>query len=145
MTQQPDDTPKVISGSDQAANEAVPVKDRTASGGQAPPTATRPQDRRDQPPGDQNLEERQEASEPERGEDLSARAAELEEELAQVRNRARDADTVRVRVEGSHSGLIHNGVYVGTEWTEVPAHVVPDMMEGAANSGVTLTQEETES
>ena len=144
MTQQPDAAPKVIAGSDQAANEAVPVKDRTVSGGQAPPTATRPQDARDQPPGDQNLEQRQEASEG-GDEDLSSRAAELEAELASVRNKARGGDTVRLRVEGDHSGLIHNGLYVGTEWTDVPAHVVPDLMEGAANSGVTLTQEETES
>lgn len=78
-------------------------------------------------------------------EDLSAQAARLEDQLAEVRAKAAAQDTVRVRVEGPHSGLIHNGLYVGTEWTEVPVHALPAMMEGAANAGVTLTQEETES
>jgi hypothetical protein len=50
--------------------------------------------------------------------------------------------TVRLRVEGPHSGIIHNGVWVGTDWTEVPAHAVPAIMEGAVNSGVSLVQEE---
>jgi hypothetical protein len=121
MTQQPDATPKVVAGSDQAAAEAPP------------------------PPSKQPNNPAHSAQPERKDEDLSSRAAELEAELAQVRSQARDTDTVRVRVEGEHSGLIHNGVYVGTEWTDVPAHVVPDMMEGAANSGVTLTQEETES
>lgn len=79
--------------------------------------------------------------------DPSTRAAELEAELAAVRREAAGGATVRVRVDpdSPHSGMVHNGLYIGEEWTEVPAHVVPDMMEGAANAGVTLTQEETES
>ena len=125
MTQQPDATPKVVAGSDQAAAEAPP-----------PPSKQ---------PNNPARSAQTDAQSESKDEDLSSRAAELEAELAEVRSKARDTDTVRVRVEGEHSGLIHNGVYVGTEWTEVPAHVVPDMMEGAANSGVTLTQEETES
>lgn len=141
MTQQPDATPKVVAGSDQTANEAVPPKDRTTSG--APATAARPPDAPVQP-GDQKLADRQEAQEGD-GEDYSGKAAELEAELAKVRSKARGGDMVRVRVEGEHAGIIHNGVWVGNDWTEVPAHVVPDMMEGAANSGVVLTQEETES
>lgn len=138
-----DPTPKVISGSDQAASEAVPQAQRTPSAGQAPPSAARPPQAPAQP-GDQ-LAERQAASQPERGEDLSARAAELEAELAQVRSKAAGAATVRLKVEEPHAGIVHNGLWVGTDWTEVPAHVVPDLMEGAANSGVTVTQEETES
>lgn len=119
MTQQPDATPKVIAGSDQAANEARPA-----------------------PAAQQNTPAR---SDPPPKEDLSAKAADLEQQLAEVRSKASGSDTVRVKVEDPHSGLILNGLYVGTDWTDVPVHVVPDLMEGAANSGVTLTQEETES
>lgn len=119
MTQQPDAPPRVIAGSDQAAAGAAPPPSRqdTPARAAAPPPA----------------------------EDLSARAADLEAELAKVRSKASGVETVRLRVEEPHSGLVHNGLYVGSDWTEVPAHVVPDIMEGAANSGVTLIQEETES
>jgi hypothetical protein len=74
-------------------------------------------------------------------EDLSARAARLEKELASVRAQSA-GDTVRLKVEGEHSALIHNGIYVGTDWTEVPAHAAPAIMEGAADSGVSVVQEE---
>lgn len=126
--------PRIISGSDQAANEAVPQEQRTASAGQAPPP----------PPPGQALGQRQEAGQPE---DLSARAADLERQLAEVRTRASGAGTVRLRVDpdGPHSHIVFNGMTVSQDWTEVPEHVVPEIMEGAANSGVTLTQEETES
>ena len=121
----PDATPKVISGSDQAANEAVAARQRTPSAGQDPPAGP---------------------AQPAHGPaDLSAEAAELEQRLAEVRAKASGQDTVRVKVEEPHSGLIHNGLYVGTDWTDVPVHALPAMMEGAANAGVTLTQEETES
>lgn len=122
MTQQPDATPKVIAGSDQAAAEADPATSKQKN------TPAR-------------------AAAKGKEQDPSARAAELEAELAEVRARAAGGATVRLRVDpdGPHSALVHNGVYVGEDWTEVPAHVVPDLMEGAANSGVTLTQEETES
>ncbi len=59
-------------------------------------------------------------------------------ELPEVSGQA----TVRLKVEGPHSGIIHNGVWIGTDWTEVPAHAVPAIMEGAVNSGVSLVQEE---
>jgi hypothetical protein len=75
-------------------------------------------------------------------EDLSAKAARLEEELASVRAQSHEGETVRLKVEGPHSAVIHNGIYVGEEWTEVPAHAAPAIMEGAADSGVTLIQEE---
>lgn len=122
MTQQPDATPKVIAGSDQAAAEAEPA-----------------------PSKQKNTPAR--AAAKGKDKDPSTRAAELEAELAEVRREATEGGTVRLRVdpESPHSAMVFNGVYVGEEWTEVPAHVVPDLMEGAANSGVTLTQEETES
>lgn len=126
MTQQPDATPKVVAGSDQAASEARPAP---ASQQNTPARAAQP-----------------DAPQESKGEDLSAKAADLERQLAEVRARAAgERDTVRVKVEEPHAGIIHNGIWVGNDWTEVPSHVVPDMMEGAANSGVVLTQEETES
>lgn len=125
MTQQPDATPKVVAGSDQAAAEASPAPSKQAN---SPARAAKAE------------------KEPEREPDYSTRAAELEEELAAVRAKAAGGATVRLRVDpdSPHSGMVHNGLYIGEDWTEVPAHVVPDMMEGAANAGVTLTQEETE-
>lgn len=120
----PDSTPKVISGSDQAANEAVRPADRTPSGGQAPPAPVTPPDPRSA------------------DHDLSTKAADLERQLAEVRAQAAGDTTVRVKVESPHSGFTHNGLYVGEDFTAVPAHAVPAMMEAASDSGVTLTQEE---
>ena len=126
MSQQPDATPKVIAGSDQAADEAAPAPSRQRNS----PARAAGQDK-----------------EPRKEPDLSARAAELEAELADVRARAAGEDTVRLRVDpdSPHSGMVFNGIVVSEEWTEVPSHIVPDMMEGAANAGVVLTQDETES
>jgi hypothetical protein len=125
--------PPVISGSDQAANEAVPPDQRTPTAGQAPPP----------PPASQTLEQRQQAGTG--GEDLSARAADLERELAEVRAKAAGGNTVRMRVEEPHAEFYHGGVGIGTDWTAVPAHMVPALTEAAGGAGVTLTQEETES
>jgi hypothetical protein len=75
-------------------------------------------------------------------EDLSAKAADLERQLAEVRAKAAGQDTVRLKVEEPHEAFVHGGLVVGTDFTDVPASAVPAMMEGAANSGVTLTQEE---
>jgi glutamate-1-semialdehyde aminotransferase len=76
-------------------------------------------------------------------EDLSARAARLESELASVRAQASSTETVRLKVEGVHSAFTHNGLTVGTEFTDVPSHAVQAMMEAASDSGVKLTQEES--
>ncbi len=70
------------------------------------------------------------------------RAAQLEDELAEVRREASGQPTVRLKVEGPHSALVHNGITVGSDWTEVPADAAPAIMEGAVNSGVSLVQEE---
>lgn len=75
-------------------------------------------------------------------EDLSAKAADLEEQLAQVRAQAAGQDTVRMKVEDPHVAFALGHINIGTEWTEVPNHSVAAIMEGAANSGVTITQEE---
>jgi hypothetical protein len=125
----PDSTPEIISGSDQAANEAVKPADRTPSAGQAPPASV------PSPPAP--------ADRPVASAEDSDEAAELEAKLAAVRARASGQDTVKMKVEGEHSALIHNGIWVGDDWTEVPEHAVAGLMEAAANSGVKLTQEES--
>lgn len=125
MTQQPDATPKVVAGSDQAASEADPAPSRQKN---TPARAAAPDKGQKEP-------------------DLSARAAELEAELAAVRAEASGEGMVRLRVdpESPHSLMVFNGIVVSEDWTSVPEHAVPAMMEGAANAGVTLVQEETES
>ena len=76
-------------------------------------------------------------------EDLAARAASLEAELAKVRAdiAAAGGDMVQLKVEGEHEALQVGHIVIGTEYTPVPAAAVPAIMEGAANSGVTVTQE----
>lgn len=124
----PDSTPKIISGSDQAANEAVKPADRQPSAGQPAPASV------PSPPAP--AEPRAASNED------SGRAVELEAELADLRARAAGPDTVRLKVEEPHVQFIHGGVKVDDDFTEVPAHSVAALMEAAANSGVTLTQEE---
>jgi hypothetical protein len=76
-------------------------------------------------------------------EDLASRAAELQAELTQVRSdlMAAGGDVTRLKVEGVHEAFQFGHILVGTDFTPVPAAAVPDMMEAAANAGVTLTQE----
>lgn len=127
MTQQPDSTPQVVAGSDQAAAEAPPAPARQRNN---PARAAAPD------------------KEPERPESAADKAARLEAELAEARQEAQSEagdPMVRLKVEEPHAEFYHGGVGVGTDWTQVPEHMVPALMEGAANSGVTLTQEETES
>lgn len=140
----PDATPKVVSGSDQAANEAVSRGKRTPSAGQAPPDTPDPTGTAAQPPQSPAVDAQPDADGEQPPEDLSAQAMELENKLAEVRARAAGQETVQLRVEEPHAALIHGGITIGTEWTDVPAHAVPAIMEGAANSGVTLTQNENE-
>jgi hypothetical protein len=121
----PQATPKVIGGNDQAANEALKPADRTPSGGQAPPDTPAPG-----------------AAAPQAAPDVSDEAAQLEARLAEVRARASGQETVKLKVEGPHVEFIHGGVSVYDDFTAVPAHLAPAMMEAAASSGVTLTQEE---
>jgi hypothetical protein len=75
-------------------------------------------------------------------EDLSSKAADLEGQLAEVRAQAAGADTVRMKVEDPHVAFALGHINIGTDWTDVPTHSVAAIMEGAANSGVTITQEE---
>ena len=75
-------------------------------------------------------------------EDLSARAADLEDQLAAVRVAAMSGAMIRLKVEDPYVGFALGHITVGTEFTEVPVSAVAAIMEGAANSGVTITQEE---
>jgi hypothetical protein len=74
--------------------------------------------------------------------DLSSTAAGLEAELAKIRAQAAGEDTVRLKVEDPFVGFALGHINVGSEYTDIPAHAVAAIMEGAANSGVTITQEE---
>jgi hypothetical protein len=51
-------------------------------------------------------------------------------------------DPVRLKVESPHSSVTFGGVTVGSEYTEVPGHAVAALMEGAADAGVTITQDQ---
>jgi hypothetical protein len=81
-------------------------------------------------------------AQPAPGEDLSAVAAGLQDQLAQVRAQAVGTSTVRLKVEDPHVAFALGHINVGADWTEVPVSSVPAIMEGAVNSGVTITQEE---
>jgi hypothetical protein len=75
-------------------------------------------------------------------EDLSTQVADLESQLAELRAAARSGATVKMKVEDPHVAFVLGHIVVGTEYTDVPSSSVAALMEGAANSGVTLTQEE---
>jgi hypothetical protein len=81
---------------------------------------------------------------PEAAEDQSGRAAELEAELAKIRDSAIQGARVLMQiVKGSpHSSITFAGVTVGTDPTPVPAHVAPALAEAAATAGVQLIQTE---
>lgn len=49
---------------------------------------------------------------------------------------------VRLKVEEPHSQVTFGGVTVGREFTEVPAAVAADLVSGAAEAGVTVTQDQ---
>lgn len=63
-------------------------------------------------------------------------------ELLEKRNTATEVPPVRLKVEGPHDSVTVNGVTVGREFTEVPAHVVADLLTGAESAGVKITQDQ---
>ena len=65
-------------------------------------------------------------------------------ELLDKRDRAGTDTVVRLRVEGDHSSVQVGHVVVGTDWTDVPEHLVAAVTEGAELAGVQVTQEESE-
>lgn len=80
--------------------------------------------------------------EEDREEDISARVSVLEKQLVDARLLASPQATVRLKVEEPHVGFALGHINVGADYTEVPEHAVAAIMDGAANSGVTITQEE---
>ena len=70
-----------------------------------------------------------------------SRIAELEAELARLRNAAVAGVKVLLRVLPPHSSFTYAGRTVGTEPTPVPAHAVSEMTQAADRSGVTLQEE----
>ena len=71
--------------------------------------------------------------------DPSARAAELEAELARVRAGAIAGAKVLVKVEAPHAEFSFGGVTVGTDPAPVPENLAPALLTAAAEAGVTLT------
>jgi hypothetical protein len=65
--------------------------------------------------------------------------------LLDKRDKSAAGSTVRLRVEGVHESVQVGHVVVGREWTEVPASMVSALTEGAAEAGVQVTQDESES
>jgi len=72
------------------------------------------------------------------------RIAELEKQLAEAKRPAApfSGPTVRLKVEPPHAALHFAGHVVGTEFTEVPANIAASLMVGAADAGVTITQDQ---
>jgi hypothetical protein len=66
-------------------------------------------------------------------------------DLLAKRDKTAAARTVRLRVEGNHESVQVGHVVVGREWTEVPVQLVSSITEGAAEAGVQVTQDESES
>jgi hypothetical protein len=55
------------------------------------------------------------------------------------------AGAVQMTVEEPHAAFTYGGVTVTTDPTTVPASIVPAIVQAAAEAGVTLTQQESES
>lgn len=72
--------------------------------------------------------------------DPSARAAELESELAQIRADAMAGDKTPVRVLPPHASFTHGGITVGAEPTPVPQRSLGPLLEAAAEAGVNLEE-----
>lgn len=53
-----------------------------------------------------------------------------------------DAQYVRLKTEPPHESFHFGGTSVGSEWTVVPEHLAPGILQAAADAGVTLTQQE---
>jgi hypothetical protein len=72
--------------------------------------------------------------------DPSARAAELETELAQIRADAMAGEKTLVRVLPPHSEFTHGGITVGTDPSPVPARALGTLLTAAAEAGVKIEE-----
>jgi hypothetical protein len=95
------------------------------AGAQAPPNVIKPPE-----------------PEPERKGDLSADEERQLGELMERRDRAAASSSVRLRVTSGHQSVSYGGVTVGRDYTEVPEHAVAGLIEGAANAGVDIEQDQ---
>jgi hypothetical protein len=66
---------------------------------------------------------------------LRAEADELERTLPPPSN------TERLKVTAPHESFGFGGVWVGTDWSPVPVHMVAGVMQAAAEAGVSIIQE----
>lgn len=66
-------------------------------------------------------------------------------ELLAKRDKAAAGGTVRMRVEGGHESIQVGHAVVSRDWTDVPVTMVAALTEGAADAGVTITQDDQES
>jgi hypothetical protein len=72
--------------------------------------------------------------------DLSARAAQLEKELAAVHAEAAGGDTVTLRVVEPHAEFTYGGVTVRDRPTPVPARALGPLTEAADAAGVKIEE-----
>jgi hypothetical protein len=78
---------------------------------------------------------------PDEQNDREVRMNDLQEELARLRGEAMKGEKILLKVWPPHSSMTHGGVTVGSEPTEVPAHMVSAVMTAAEEAGVKITQE----
>ena len=76
------------------------------------------------------------------GKGLSADEERQLGELLEKRAQAAGPAPVRLKVDSDHESVTYGGVTVGHEFTEVPAHAVAGLVEGAAAAGVKITQDQ---
>jgi hypothetical protein len=62
--------------------------------------------------------------------------------LLDKRQRARAGGTTRLKIDSDHAEVTYGGVTVGRDWTEVPSAVVAGLVEGAADAGVQIIQDQ---
>lgn len=93
-----------------------------------PSTDQRPVAQPDPPPADESLDQQ---------------IAGAEAKLAALRAE-RDGGgqpSARLKVEPPHFSVTYGGITVGSDFTDVPAHMVPALMAAAADAHATITQE----
>jgi hypothetical protein len=73
--------------------------------------------------------------------DPLARAAALRREAAQIEAGLAGPAVVRVKVAAPHSAMQFGGLYVGPDFTPVPASRLTDLLQAAGRAGVTLITE----
>lgn len=85
------------------------------------------------------------AQQPDGGQDREGLDADEERQLGELlakRDRAAASGSVRLKVTSNHESVSYGGLTVGQEFTEVPTHLVAGFVEGAADAGVEITQDQ---